>query len=176
MKAIFLPCGLLLLSMILALTGCAEEPKASPNKPGGNTPPNKAQGGGGISHPLQVGGGGLFGAYRMKDRVKIGNDLQQMVLFYQTFNAERGRSPNSEKEFTDYIKTAANQLYNEIAKEKYYGIVPDATLASATIVAYTKDPGPDGTYLVAHGDRSVDAVSAAVLKKVVKDLKTAKNP
>jgi hypothetical protein len=70
-----------------------------------------------------------------------------------------GRSPSNLKDFGDYIKRDAPQIYQALQEDRYV-VTWNANLSSNTVLAYEKAPYTDGSRLVLMGDRSVKIMNA----------------
>jgi hypothetical protein len=71
------------------------------------------------------------------NRVERINELRQIRLFYEQYQTEFGKAPQTVGAFVDYIKRDAPHIKQAI-EEKYYVFLPKVT--GSGIIAYEHDP------------------------------------
>lgn len=90
-------------------------------------------------------------------------DLKSIALFYQTYNAEKGKPPQSVEVFLNYIKRDAPQLEKWI-KDGYYKVLANVKPGQEKIVAYQDRNAKGGKHLVVLANGSVQEMSADALR------------
>jgi hypothetical protein len=101
--------------------------------------------------------------------VQTKNDLKQIALYYQAFNADHGRYPKALKEFQDYIKRDAPALHKALADGRFV-LVPTRNPGSATVLAYEKKPNK-WQHTVVMGDGAATSMGTAKLKQALQNAK-----
>ncbi len=100
------------------------------------------------------------------DRQTAQAHFGQIGIFYHQYQAEMGRSPANLRDFGDYIKREAPQIYQALQEDRYV-ITWKANLSSNTVLAYEKTPYTDGSRLVMMGDKSITIKNAQEFQKAL---------
>lgn len=103
-----------------------------------------------------------------KQRQSAKGLMENIGLFYHQFNTENGRSPRSQKEFTDYIKKDAPHVVKAI-EDATITVVWNAPLSTNTILAYEKEPyGANKARLVMRGDKSMEVMAEIEFQRLLR--------
>jgi hypothetical protein len=100
---------------------------------------------------------------RKVDEATAYNQLYQIARFYILFHNDNSRAPSSQQELAEYLKRDANKEYNSLTQGLFV-VVPNARLATGSVVAHEREPDRAGMVFAAMGDGSVRKLSAAELQ------------
>jgi hypothetical protein len=105
---------------------------------------------------------------RTIQRSNVANDLQQLGLFYQTYNTDFGRSPAKLEDLKPSIERDMPKLYESIENGTYVVSWGVRNLASNLVLAYEKEPDNNGIHYVLMGDGSVQRMNDEQLQTALK--------